>query len=115
MDVGYVFAALTVSDRDQAADWYARLFGRPADMLPNDAEAAWQLAESASLFLRADPGRAGQGTITLIVTNLEAELAQVAARGVATGPVQQVGEAGTKSVITDPDGNTVELVQLNDA
>ena len=115
MDVSYVCAGLAVSDRDQAADWYSRLLGRPADMFPNDAEAAWQLAESASLFLRADPGRAGQGTIALVVTDLEAEVAQVAARGVATGPVEQVGEAGIKCVVTDPDGNSVELVQLNHA
>jgi len=43
MDVSYAFAGLLVSHRDSAADWYARLLGRPADMLPNDSEAAWQL------------------------------------------------------------------------
>lgn len=110
--VSYVFAGLLVADRDLAADWYARLIGRQADMLPNDAEAAWQLADSASLYLRADPGRAGRGVITLIVTDLDARIAAIAARGIAPGPVEVVGEAGRKCVITDPDGNEVEIVQL---
>jgi hypothetical protein len=69
MDVSYVFAGLVVSDRDRAAEWYARLFGRPADMLPNAVEAAWQLAESASLYLGRrrtfGPTRAGDHASTV--------------------------------------------------
>ena len=112
MSVSYVFAGLIVTDRDQAADWYARLLGRPADMRPNDAEAAWQLAESASLYLLADPHRAGQGILTLVVDDLDAQAAQLRKRGIAVPPPEQVGGAGRKCAITDPDGNTVSLVEL---
>jgi predicted enzyme related to lactoylglutathione lyase len=108
----YVFAGLVVKNRDQAADWYARLIGRPADMLPNDAEAAWQLTDSASVYLRADPDRAGRGVLTLIVADLDARVAEIATRGIAPGPVDVVGDAGRKCVITDPDGNEVAIVQL---
>ena len=34
MDVDYVFAGLVVQNRDKAAAWYQRLFGRPPDLLP---------------------------------------------------------------------------------
>jgi catechol 2,3-dioxygenase-like lactoylglutathione lyase family enzyme len=112
VSVSYVFAGLIVTDRDRAADWYARLLGRPADMLPNDAEAAWQLAESASLYLLADPDRAGQGILTLVVDDLEAAAAQLRQRGIAVPPPEQVGGAGRKCAIADPDGNTVSLVEL---
>jgi hypothetical protein len=112
MDISYVFAGLLVSHRDHAADWYARLFGRPADMLPNDAEAAWQLSESTSLYLLADPARAGRGVFTLVVEDLDAVVAEIAARGLAPGPTEQVGTAGRKCVITDPDGNEVSIIQL---
>src|SRR5262245_281407 len=70
MEVGYVFAGLVVADRDQAVAWYERLLGRPADMLPNDAEAAWQLVGQASVYLLADPARAGRGVMALVVDDL---------------------------------------------
>lgn len=113
LDVSYVFAGLVVSRRDQAADWYARLIGRPADMLPNDAEAAWQLADSASLYLLADPARAGRGVFTLVVDDLDGVLAEIAARGLTPGPTELVGTAGRKCVITDPDGNAVSIIELS--
>jgi len=112
VSVSYVFAGLVVTDRDRAADWYARLLGRPADMLPNDGEAAWQLTDSASLYLLADANRAGQGIFTLVVDDLDAEMAQLSQRGIAVPPAEQVGDAGRKCAITDPDGNTVSLVEL---
>lgn len=115
MDVSYVFAGLVVANRDQAAGWYARLFGRPADMLPNDAEAAWQLSEFVSLYLLADPARAGHGVFTLVVDDLDGTLADIAARGLAHGPAEYVGSAGRKCVITDPDGNAVSIVELSGA
>ena len=113
MDVSYAFAGLLVSHRDSAADWYARLLGRPADMLPNDSEAAWQLSESVSLYLRVDPRRAGGGVFTVIVDDLDAVLAEIAARGLALGQMAFVGTAGRKCVVTDPDGNEVEIVELS--
>jgi catechol 2,3-dioxygenase-like lactoylglutathione lyase family enzyme len=112
MEISYTFAGLIVADRDEAAAWYAKLLGRPADMLPNDAEAAWQLADGASLYLLADPGRAGQGAFTLIVPDLDAELARMAADGITPTRID-VMEAGRKGVIEDPDGNEIGLVQLS--
>ena len=113
IDVSYVYAGLMVANRDEAADWYARLLGRPADMLPNEAEATWQLADSASLYLLEDPARAGRGVLTLVVDDLDALLPEIGARGLAVGPTRDVGTAGRKCVISDPDGNEVALVELS--
>lgn len=112
MNVDYAFAGLVVSDRDRAADWYARLLGRPADMFPNDAEATWRLTESASLYLLADPSQAGRGVFLLIVPDLDAELAAIAARGIAVTAIKET-PAGRKGMFTDPDGNSVALAQLS--
>jgi predicted enzyme related to lactoylglutathione lyase len=112
MDVRYVFAGLVVASRDSAADWYARLFGRPADMLPNEAEAAWQLSDSASLYLFADPGRAGHGVFTFMVDDLDAVLAGIVARGIDPQPVEEMPGIGRKCVIIDPDGNAVAIAEL---
>jgi len=112
MDISYVFAGLVVTDRDKAAAWYAGLLGRPADVLPNDAEAMWQLSDQASLYLLADPGRAGHGVFTLIVPDLDAELARLAASGIGPSRIDEF-EAGRKCVIEDPDGNEIGIAQLS--
>lgn len=111
MDISYAFAGLVVTDRDEAAAWYAKLIGRPADILPNDAEATWHLADQVSLYLLADPERAGRGVFTLIVPDLDAELARLAADGIAPARIDEF-EAGRKGVIADPDGNEIGIAQL---
>lgn len=112
MSISYLFAGLVVRSRDASATWYATLLGRPADILPNDAEATWQLTGTSSLYLLADPVRAGHGVFTLVVDDLESYLEQVLARGITPGTIEEVGTAGRKSVIIDPDGNAVSVVQL---
>jgi len=112
VDVSYHFAGLVVADRDAAAAWYQRLLGRPADILPNDAEAMWRLTGTSSVYLLADAGRAGQGVMTMAVADLDACVAEITGRGVVAGPVERVGEVGRKCVVTDPDGNTVSIVEL---
>jgi catechol 2,3-dioxygenase-like lactoylglutathione lyase family enzyme len=60
MSIEYVFAGLAVTHLEAAIDWYARLLGRPPDMLPNEREAVWRVAETASVYIVADDDRAGQ-------------------------------------------------------
>lgn len=44
MAIIHVFAGLAAADHDRARAWYERLLGRPPDLVPNENEAAWQLA-----------------------------------------------------------------------
>lgn len=112
MAIHYVFAGLPVTDRDAALAWYGRLFGRQATFVPNESEAVWQLADTASLYVLVDPDRAGRGFVTLAVDNLEGHLSEIATRGIVTGEVQQIPGAGRKSVVTDPDGNAISFVAI---
>ena len=112
MGITYVFAGLVVANRNQAAAWYERLLGRPPDFLPNDAEAVWQVAGTASVYLLADADRAGRGVMTLVVDDLGASLAEIAGRGIVTGAIEVIPGAGRKAVITDPDGNAVSIVEI---
>src|SRR5438105_4506675 len=112
MDFTYVFAGLVVANRDRATAWYERLLGRPPTFLPNDAEAVWQLAGTASIYLLADKDRAGRGVMALVVDDLGASLAGIAARGIVTAAIEEIPGAGRKAVITDPDGNAVSIVEI---
>ena len=112
MTIDYVFSGLPVSNRDRAMAWYERLLGRPATFVPNEIEAIWQLAATASVYVIADPDRAGGGIVTLAVDDLEAHIAEAAARGIAMGAIEEIPGAGRKSRVFDPDGNAVSLVQI---
>jgi predicted enzyme related to lactoylglutathione lyase len=112
MAIDVLFAGVATADIAAARAWYERLFGRPPDMLPNDREACWQLAEAGWMYVVEDAARAGQGLLTLIVDDLDEVLAGLAARGVKAGPVQVEGTAGRKSIVVDPEGTTIAFAQV---
>lgn len=112
MNVTYAFACLLVTDRDEAVAWYERLLGKRPDFLPHDREAVWQLAATASLYVLVDDVRAGRGVVTLVVDDLDATLSEITARGIKPGRIEEMPGAGRKSVITDPDGNEIGLVEI---
>jgi glyoxylase I family protein len=112
MSINYVFAGLAVADRDAAAAWYERFFGRPPDIIPNDREVMWQLNEGANLYVIADVERAGRGTIAIAVDSMANHLEDLAGRGIEAGPIEDIPGAGRKSVVFDPDGNKVSILEL---
>ena len=112
MAINYVFAGLVVANRDAAVAWYERLLGRPPTFLPNEVEAVWQVVDTASMYVLADAERAGRGIVTLVVDDLEASRAEIAGRGIETGAIEEIPGAGRKSVIVDPDGNVVSIIEV---
>ena len=57
------------------------------------------------------PERAGNGSCTLTVNNLEAVIAHVASLGIDTGE-QPSGEKVKTLMIVDPDGNHIAFAQV---
>jgi catechol 2,3-dioxygenase-like lactoylglutathione lyase family enzyme len=102
-----VFAGIPVADRAAAFAWYERLFGRPPDFFPNENEAVWRLAEHAWIYVVGDPERAGSALHTLLVDDIEDLVAELAGRGLETGPIETLPGAARKAEITDPDGNRI--------
>ena len=109
MAVTHVFAGIPVARRDAAVGWYERLVGRPPDLLPNDDEAAWRLTETGWMYVVTDAGRAGSALNTLLVDDLDAFLAGLAERDVVAGPVETIGGGVRLIVVTDPDGNRLQV------
>jgi catechol 2,3-dioxygenase-like lactoylglutathione lyase family enzyme len=105
------FAGIAVNEIGPARAWYERLLGRAADMLPHENEAAWQLAESGWVYVVADPARAGTGLLTLLVDDLDEQVADTARRGLLTEPIETMANGVRKAAIEDPDGNRITFGQ----
>ena len=110
--ISHVFAGIRITDLRAAVAWYERLLGRPPDMLPNDSEATWALTPNSSVYIVADAPNAGRSAVTLIVEDIDAELAGVTERGLAPGPVDEFSNGVRKAVIADPDGNVIQFGEV---
>lgn len=111
MAVMHLFASIPVADRDAAVGWYERLTGRPPDLVPNEDEAAWRLTETGWIYVIADLDRAGSALHTLLVDDLDGFLAGLAERGIGAGPVEIIGNGVRRTIVTDPDGNRLQVGQ----
>jgi catechol 2,3-dioxygenase-like lactoylglutathione lyase family enzyme len=104
--VTHSFAGLPVENFSSANAWYARLFGRAADMFPTDGEAVWHVTSSSSVYVVADPERAGNGLVTVAVADLDAWASRVRADGLELTE-QTGGAAPRRLTATDDDGNRI--------
>jgi catechol 2,3-dioxygenase-like lactoylglutathione lyase family enzyme len=101
-----LFAGLRVRDFAQARRWYERLLGEPS-FFPHATEAVWTVAEERSLYIVEDAGRAGHGVATLLVDDLDAVVAGIAARGLEPDEREAYANGVRKMVYRDPDGNEI--------
>jgi predicted enzyme related to lactoylglutathione lyase len=112
MSIEYVFAGLAVTRLDAGIDWYQRLLGKPPDMRPNEREATWRVAQTASVYIVADADRAGHSAVTMFVDDLDAELGGITRRGIEAGDVETAPGLFRRVMIRDPDGNEIQLAEL---
>jgi len=109
--IGYLFAAIPVSDLDRAAAWYERFAGREADLVPNERELAWRMSETGWVCLILDAEHAGSARHTILVDDLDEFLAALGERGIASEPVEQLGGGARRAIAVDPDGNRMSVGQ----
>lgn len=107
MAIAAVFAGVAVADYPAARAWYERLMGREADMLPHATEAAWQLAAQTWLYVVGDAERAGKALVTVMVDDLDKQIAELRERGLTVGPLETVPGLYRKVVVADPEGNQI--------
>lgn len=113
MPMEVLFAGIRVRELEPAVEWYSRLFGRPADIVPNDDEVMWRVADGGWLYVIRDSARAGNSLVTISVTDLDQAVDELACRGIALGPIAPVGDAARKATGEDPDGNSIDLIEVN--
>jgi catechol 2,3-dioxygenase-like lactoylglutathione lyase family enzyme len=111
MDATTLFAGIAVADLDAARGWYERFAGRPADLVPNEREFCWQLTDTGWIYVVTDAERAGRSLVTLLVSDLDEWLVNLAGRGLAAETVDTIPGAVRKAAFRDPEGNMITLGQ----
>jgi hypothetical protein len=112
MVVTNAFASLAVRDLDEASQWYERLLGpgsRPMDELVE-----WQFDQGGGLQVYRLPERAGLGSCTLIVRDIDAIAQHLRAVDVAPDAEVVHHDRVDTIMIKDPDGNSIAFAMPKD-
>ncbi|HEY7138092.1 MAG TPA: VOC family protein [Acidimicrobiia bacterium] len=112
MNFDVLFASVPVADLPRAVDWYEKLFGRAPDVVPNEQEVMWHVAEAGWLYVVAEPERAGQTLVSVCVADLDRAITELEDRGIAIASNETVPGAGRKAWLRDPDGNAVAVMEV---
>lgn len=105
-----VYASAVVADLETGLAWYTRLMGRPADDRPLPDMAQWRNMGAAGLQVWHDPAKAGNSVMTIVVPDMAAEKARLAAAGL-TLVNEASGDFGAIAQLFDPDGNRINLAE----
>lgn len=110
--IEHVFAGIAITDYQASLKWYVTLFGRAPDVIAVEGrEAMWQLADKAWLYIVRDTDRAGKSLFTILVSDLDASLGALSARGMYLPEIETEPGKFRRAVLIDPDGNTIAFGQ----
>ncbi len=111
LNIKNVISVIPVVDHQTAVNWYKKLIGRDADVVPTEGVAEWQLAENAWIQVGTDPDNAGNTTIVFNVSDIDAQCTACEAANVSLGEVLEYTGIVKMVDAIDPDGNKVVFVQ----
>ena len=100
----HLFAGLRVRDFEAARQWYEQLLAEPT-FLPHGTEAVWTLADDRSVYIVEHGDTGGNCVVTIIVDDLDAHVAAIAARGLEPDEELTYSNGVRKVLYRDPDGN----------
>jgi predicted enzyme related to lactoylglutathione lyase len=104
-----LFAGIPVRDFDEALAWYERLLGSEPSFMPHAAEAVWEIAEHRFLYIVKQPENAGHAIHTIFLGDLDAMVAEIAARGIQPAQQETYSNGVRKVTYRDSDGNEIGL------
>jgi glyoxylase I family protein len=110
MSIDHVLAVVPVSDVERSQRWYEALVGRPEDNHPMETLVEWRITEAGWIQVFHDPDRAGSTLLNFAVDDLDAQAAELAARGLELDEIQTANKGVRTASITDPDGNRITFV-----
>jgi len=101
-----LLANCTVTDLTRAERWYTSVFDGAPDARPMPGLLEWHLSERFGVQLWSEPDRAGNSSVVLDESDLDAVAARLTAAKVDHDGPQPVN-AGRILQLNDPDGNRV--------
>jgi hypothetical protein len=107
-----VFVGFAVRNLDASRPWYELFFGRVPDVVVNDHEVMWNVAESSWLYVVEGASTTGAGMVSLAVDDLDQTLSELLLRGLEPRKMEVVGDAGRKAHFVDHDGNVATVMQI---
>tara|TARA_R110002073_G_scaffold80260_8_gene193456 strand:+ start:10888 stop:11232 length:345 start_codon:yes stop_codon:yes gene_type:complete len=110
MNIGKILAHISCSDLAQSSDWYSRLFGRQHDVSPMDTLHEWHHGQNTGLQLFLNAKAAGKSTVTLVVSDLDANRQLFVDHQLEPGEIEE-GDSARFVRLYDPDGNLVVIAQ----
>jgi hypothetical protein len=113
MSIDNAIASLAVKHLPRALAWYEALLARAPDSTPMPGVAEWRFPRGGWLQVYELPDRAGNGSVTLAVTDLDELLVHVKRLGIDTSQTTSSAKAKTLMVV-DMDGNHIAFAQALD-
>lgn len=113
MTIDNAIASLAVNDLAAALTWYEALLGRSADSTPMPEVAEWKFPRGGWLQVYQLPERAGSGSCTLAVSNIEELIAHVEKLGIDASQRNSGAQVKTLMIV-DPDGNHIAFAAAID-
>jgi predicted enzyme related to lactoylglutathione lyase len=113
MSIDNAIASLAVKDLASAVTWYEALIGRSADSTPMPEVAEWKFPGGGWLQVYQLPERAGSGSCTLAISDIEEVVAHVEKLGIDASQ-RNSGAQGKTLMIVDPDGNHIAFAEAID-
>ncbi len=113
MSIDNVLASVAVKDLSAAAAWYEELFQRPADSRPMPELAEWKFERGGWLQIYQRAERAGGGSFTLAVSDIDSVIAHVGTLGIDTSQ-RSSGARVRTLMIVDLDGNHIAFAEASD-
>ena len=114
MTIQNVLASVAVRELQQAEAWYTQMLGRAPDGKPMPEVVEWKFPRGGWLQVYEEPERAGQGSCTLAVDDLDAQVKRLSALPIDLS--QRTESPAVRTLmIADPDGNHIAFAQALDA
>src|SRR5262245_16033808 len=112
MAIRNALASVAVKDVDAAAEWYEKILDeRSSKPMPEVAE--WTFERGGGLQVYELPERAGSGSCTLVVSDIDGLAARLEGLDVDTSE-RSASERVSTLMITDPDGNHIAFAEPKD-
>src|SRR5262245_17984858 len=112
MTITNALASLAVRDLTTSSRWYEKFLG--AGNQPMDEVLEWQLERGGALQVYKAPERAGQGSCTLIVNDIDETAQGLHASGIAPNVEPTRNDRVDTIMINDPDGNSIAFAMPKD-